>query len=54
MSTHDMISNAEILSMPQKNNAINKKLIQPSNKDIHQSQWWNSVAFLCTNDQNEK
>ena len=54
MSTHDMISNVEILSMPQKNNVINKKLIQQSNKDIHQGQCWKSVALLYTNDQSEK
>ena len=54
MSTHDIISNAEILSMPQKNNVINKKLIQQSNKDIHRSQCWKSVALLYINDQTEK
>ena len=37
-----------------KNNVINKKLIQQSNKDIHQSQCWKSVAFLYTNDPSEK
>ena len=47
-----MISYVEILNMPQKNNVINNKLIQQSNKA--QSQYWKSVAFLYTNDQREK
>ena len=37
-----------------KYNVINKKLIQQSNKDIHQSQCWKSVAHLYINDQSEK
>ena len=37
-----------------KNNVINKKLIQQSNKDIHQTQCWKLVALLDTNDPSEK
>ena len=49
-----MISNVEILSMPQKKNVINKKLIQQNKKNILQCHCWKSVALLYINDQSEK
>ena len=54
MSTHDMISNVEILSMTEKKIVINKKFMQQCNKDIHQSQCWKPVPLLYSNDQSEK
>ena len=54
MSTHDMISNVEIKSMPHTKNVINKKNNSAINRDIHQCQCWKSVVLLYINDQSEK